>query len=291
MRVLFVAMFLSALPTAASVIEPSVAWPTTDITVCWGSFEDARRIKNATSDFSKIKREEVFSFTSSQQQELQSLVDREISMARTGVSLNGWGRCRGEAEEVALFLFSDRVKLSQSASATTIGIASLGYKRRGMNYTIVNMSPAEYRARNFNWSSLQHVFLHELGHVLGLRHEHIRAEARNCYPRATESIGTTARIVGIYDPHSVMNYCYINSTQAMGLLHSSASRQAFEATFEDPYIRSQARIVSQVPFQYRLNPTLSSGDAHALSCLYRYTTAEKARHCVRTQVPWASSIP
>lgn len=291
MRILSVALFLYCLPTAASIIEPAVAWPTTDITVCWGGYEDARKINNATSDFRRIKREEVLSFTPSQQQELQSLTDREISRGRTGITLSGWDRCRGEQGEVALFLFSNRVRLSRSSSPTTVGIASLGYKRTGMNYAIVNLSPAEFSSRIFNWSSLQHVFLHEVGHVLGLRHEHIRTEANRCYPAVSETIGTTAKIVGIYDPHSVMNYCHINSTQAMGLMHSSASRQAFEATFQDPYIRSQARIISQVPFQYRINPTISSGDAHALSCLYRYTAAEKARHCVRTQVPWANDIP
>ncbi|MEQ9075880.1 MAG: CU044_2847 family protein [Sandaracinaceae bacterium] len=53
---------------------------------------------------------------------------------------------------------------------------------------------------------LDGVLRHELGHVLGFRHEHIRAEAPPECPKAETSPGGALFPFGEFDPHSVMHY-------------------------------------------------------------------------------------
>jgi hypothetical protein len=48
------------------------------------------------------------------------------------------------------------------------------------------------------------IMRHELGHVLGFRHEHVRAE--NPGGPVPEELATLIRPLGPFDPHSVMNY-------------------------------------------------------------------------------------
>lgn len=65
------------------------------------------------------------------------------------------------------------------------------------------------------------VTLHELGHVLGLRHEHARPEALkdpNCAIKRSvdlnhkEQPGLSSETFGFpYDPNSIMNYCYMDA--------------------------------------------------------------------------------
>ena len=80
------------------------------------------------------------------------------------------------------------------------------------------------------------VFRHELGHILGLRHEHIRAEAGGV---CTE--GTSFRALTPYDSSSVMHYPWCNGVTTTDLSitasDTSGARQLYGApvthTFKD----------------------------------------------------------
>lgn len=48
--------------------------------------------------------------------------------------------------------------------------------------------------------------VHELGHLLGFRHDHVSSKAPTCVSLET-SFETTDSSMTYYDPHSVMNYC------------------------------------------------------------------------------------
>jgi hypothetical protein len=61
------------------------------------------------------------------------------------------------------------------------------------------------------------VFRHELGHILGLRHEHTRPEARTCFE------DNNWRAITVYDQSSVMHYPWCN-----GVLTSDLSLTEFD---------------------------------------------------------------
>ncbi len=69
---------------------------------------------------------------------------------------------------------------------------------------------------NSNQPRLEHVAVHEFGHVLGIIHEQNRpeAEARECKDNSSVEPGTT---VGPYDRDSIMNYC-TSTGNAIGVL-------------------------------------------------------------------------
>lgn len=68
--------------------------------------------------------------------------------------------------------------------------------------------PRNWPSRGNLWlkKKVHYAALHEFGHALGLRHEHLREDATNC-KHATGIPPENSRPVGEYDIYSVMNYC------------------------------------------------------------------------------------
>ncbi|MCP3136354.1 M57 family metalloprotease [Pyxidicoccus xibeiensis] len=75
-----------------------------------------------------------------------------------------------------------------------------------------------------SWS-LTGVLRHELGHVLGLRHEHTRSTASGCYEDANW------RALTSYDRASVMHYPQCNGTQTGDLVLTSLDRTGARALY------------------------------------------------------------
>lgn len=68
--------------------------------------------------------------------------------------------------------------------------------------------PTNWPRRGDTWrkKKVMYATLHEFGHALGLRHEHLREDAHSC-KHATGVPPENSRPVGEYDTVSVMNYC------------------------------------------------------------------------------------
>ena len=78
--------------------------------------------------------------------------------------------------------------------------------------------------------SSEGAFRHELGHILGLRHEHIRPESVACHdPLDTEWIAATP-----YDESSVMHYPWCGNQPNTDYTVSDADRRAVELLYGPP---------------------------------------------------------
>lgn len=73
--------------------------------------------------------------------------------------------------------------------------------------------------------TLQGVLRHELGHILGFRHEHTRPEAGACFE------DSSWRALTAYDAASVMHYPQCNGTQTGDLVLTNLDRQGAAALY------------------------------------------------------------
>jgi hypothetical protein len=94
------------------------------------------------------------------------------------------------------------------------------------------------KASNFIKTATLRAALHEVGHGLGLLHEHERPDAPNC-PRAGDgqrSTDTSALEIGAYDAASIMNYC--STTQTPTLSDGDVRAVSFLFTAKWPSLTS-----------------------------------------------------
>ncbi|GHG98734.1 M57 family metalloprotease [Comamonas sp. JC664] len=76
--------------------------------------------------------------------------------------------------------------------------------------------------------TLEGVTRHELGHVLGFRHEHTRPEARTCFE------DNNWRALTAYDGASVMHYPHCNGTQSGDLVLTARDVEGIQALYGTP---------------------------------------------------------
>jgi hypothetical protein len=74
--------------------------------------------------------------------------------------------------------------------------------------------------------TLTGVLRHELGHVLGFRHEHTRSTASGCYED-----GNWRALTSTYDRYSVMHYPQCNGLQTGDLVLTSLDKSGARSLY------------------------------------------------------------
>lgn len=121
--------------------------------------------------------------------------------------------------------------------------------------------------------------VHEFGHVLGLGHEHERAEAP--HDKACDGLNPShlePQLIlprGYYDNNSVMNYCYL-------LRHTNAGLSPGDiAALEHLYVRKNPEMVHPLELNIDIDGLRSLSDKKEL-CSVAFSHVEKLReNCVR----------
>ena len=210
--------------------EPKVTWQKRSIHVCW---------HEGVKD----------NFEASQKKAVQQIVEQEYTIEKVGITFYGWEECLNLPQNgYDLEIFQDvdiahsnpEVEMYRKASVegfAVMGQGSVeqvqaeqnqltgevkktdGYLNRNLRTPIMYlMFRPLFRFAESDFKSLEELqltALHEFGHVAGLRHEHIRPEAKtdfNCQFMSSfkidETILDTAENYEEYDPNSIMNYCW-----------------------------------------------------------------------------------
>lgn len=208
-----------------SVGEPNVTWTKRRVHVCWNSVGEK-------SDFKRRQKRAV-----------QNIVEQEYTEEKTSITFYGWEECSAlPAGSYDIPIYQDTMFTPVNSTiaifreAKLEGVASLGeggseqlngyFDRHLEKSYIYLMYNPMFGAMSHTVSAteeLQLTALHEFGHAAGLRHEHIRPEAKtdpHCMslksPLPVEEMNQTTKTVGDYDSHSIMNYCWLSAIAHTG---------------------------------------------------------------------------
>jgi hypothetical protein len=222
----------------ASVYEPNVVWDKSEIEVC---FMDETRQKNETQISSYaiigllwgINPKPV---TSTQSKKVKEALEQEFTQEKTHIQFTGFEKC-SETSNADLVVMNNEsfVLFNKFEYNIFAGMASIGQSGVQSEFGFVEKSPlkAFMLLKSFEKS----VIIHEAGHVLGLRHEHILEEANDdpaCNDMSSfvdsessisDDLFDSTRRYQNYDPDSIMNYCYMKTLKDTNQLDAGLSPQ------------------------------------------------------------------
>ncbi len=225
----------------AGIIEPHVLWDKTALKTCF--FSDNSQLALTTLvDKATTKKNFDFSpksLSKSKRENVKNVILNEFSSQRTGIHFTGFKDCKDEKnpDVIVMRAASKIILLDMPDFNGRAVIGQDGYfqyefeenEQGERNYVIE--ADGSYHEGFFQKSGKAAfvalrtdnagTITHEFGHVAGLRHEHIRAEAeqdKNCYNFGVvwptkELVYDTAQFETNYDNRSIMNYCYLQSNK------------------------------------------------------------------------------
>lgn len=284
--------------------EPNVKWTKKQVSVCWGKYQD-RFLGMQKFDSLPSNPGVYLEYTAAEKLTLKALVNKEFTKEKTGLEFVGWTECSATLDpDVTFFKIND--PFARYAGKATIGesgfsvsevfqgkLRSTYQKKKASvrNYHVINTDGIGYPALPYA-PDLRLVFLHEIGHTSGLRHEHIDPQAKsslffpasdqNCVKTgisSSEIPGDSTRQFGVYDSNSVMNYCYIFLLEKIGLEYSTLTPAApgIQLNLVDPAVISSSQSMGKKNYKIRIG--LSSGDQHALKCMYQFDAKTVLAKC------------
>jgi hypothetical protein len=247
-----------------SVAEPASIWNRRTIRVCWSEAASPQH-------FGQAPRKAV-----------QETIQEEFTRERTGIEFTGWQSCQNlTRNEYDVVIHQSTV--NRGGFFRIWGQASIG-PGDGKLPPHVYLFFDEHLAPRFRMDPLEHlrmIALHEFGHLAGLRHEHLRAEARaledpSCLTGEVED--EEVRYFGEYDRNSIMNYCWNQHLRVHGtrvkftlpepLRSRSLGDLSTRSRYQDPTVVEATLHADARSIELEFKIGLSRGDVATLRSLY-----------------------
>lgn len=186
-----------------------MAWGKKDINVCFAGKGTIIKVKNMPNGFANWKDQ--------QKQYIADVLNREFLEERTGYRFVGFGDCEPEGKHDVVVVR----KANYSPHALTVkGSATVGY---GLLAPSPNYKSAR-AAVLFTASGIKNdsTIVHEFGHILGLKHEHLHPDAKAqaqswCSHYTSKTDRYYYNMYTSFDEESVMNYCRMQWDSKVGL--------------------------------------------------------------------------
>lgn len=210
----------------AGIVEPHTLWNKTEVETCWYDQEDQLAL---TRIGSVKKAKEVFDFkprelSRREKKKVKETVMANFSPETTGINFVGWKSC-SEVQSPDLIVMEAKSKVFLLDRPSWNGRATIGEEgiiSRDIHGEIGFYGKSKRVPHVALYTQKRGTVVHEFGHIAGLRHEHIRPEAKldkTCHnpfvpldfdkPEELETPFITSVFVTEYDPQSIMNYCWL----------------------------------------------------------------------------------
>lgn len=259
-------------------------WKKKEITVCWARKENQNKICRGTG---LIEVEDELPNAENLKKDIRDIISQEYTLAKTGIHYIGWKSCSdNEPYDVMLFTTSYTKPLVLEGG---LGEASIGpcttFQSDGYTgnkpYVILGLDSRSSRQGILAQQDLRITALHEFGHLSGLHHEHMNdPDLIDFLNKQSEDQHVVA--TSVKDDVSVMNYEFNLLVQNKGLnFIQLKSKRAVSSESNIVKIKS----INESQEEVNITIGLSSGDIHALKCLYVYSVAEKKTICNSNYVP------
>lgn len=307
---------LNVLASPFSISEPITKWKKKEVKVCFATKLDwsQSRISRPQGLGPITKTDEGLPFTLEQKDLIKNIVTTNYTKTETGISFIGFDDCEKTPEaDVYVFRMDHRATLYGKAN---IGQSSLYRKvddkvvfyrlnnNLGKEYVLLNTfddnqvtnpqatvtaANQKRKRKTTHDEQLQLTTLHEFGHIAGLRHEHARIEDAendfNCQTtfkspdKLKEKEAATTKAFGVYDPNSIMSYCFLRKVnQQIGTSFVLREQGDMPINLTDETLYTKTKVGTDV-YKYEIKIGLSAMDKHTLRCLYAYGKAEFADKC------------
>jgi hypothetical protein len=282
------------------IVEPTTKWKKSTLKTCW--LNDARDMRTHLPKhlFERTKENAHLSvfkgLTPAEKLDIQLMIDKEYTPERTGIHFAGWKDCSETTGPVDVYILT-AAGPTKRGFFTNYGMADIG---NGTNHETIRLpedpdGPSQVffvRAQEKDPKRSREMTklfaLHEFGHVVGLRHEHMKKEAYSDPLCALSEVTPgedyfphTAAYTS-YDPFSIMNYCFAftlkNKTgfsfrPSEELAKKLTDRNVFSITPDSGYAQVDVKVA------------LSEKDVHTLKCLYLFKPQEIAQKCGKNTLP------
>lgn len=285
----------SLLAGTPSLGEPLAKWSKNKISVCFGNQESSKKLKLDQG----IEIKDLIEYTHSEKKLIKDALSSQYNLNEVGITFTGWKNCSKSSADIHLIKIN-KPELNNGGSSSSIGMDSIRSKTFCISsdcqysyhttnsdeqqYVFINVRPMKER-KTSDELRLQLIILHEFGHAVGLRHEHIRPEARddkNCYRlsdgETIETPDSSTATYGPYDSNSIMNYCHLDAINWIaGPLFVVPQGQELPINLTDQSIFTTSS--DSMGTTYTILPRLSAGDKHALKCMYVYEGEAFEKNC------------